>query len=140
MSDNVSQAEIYRAIKNVIHNDLGITKEYINNVIQDTVKTEINKLINNESFITSLIKGEVLHSIYNEDSKTWHLIRDASGWIKDEVTGTIVNEVKNKLEIRLKNDYEGHINLDEWEPVKDEESGRYMVHHKVELNKDRKDD
>lgn len=140
MSNNISQAEIYRAIKNVIHNDLGITKEYINNVIQDTVKKEIDKLINNESYIISLIKGEVLHSIYNEDSKTWHLIRDASGWIKDEVTGTIVNEVKNKLEIRLKDDYEGHINLDGWEPVKDEESGHYVVRHKVGLNKDRKDD
>lgn len=140
MSNNISQAEIYRAAKNVIHNDLGITKEYINNIVQDTVKAEVNKLLNNESYITSLIKGEVLRSIYNEDSKTWHLIRDASGWIKDEVTGTIVNEVKNKLEIRLKDDYEGHINLDEWEPVKDEESGHYVVRHKVGLNKDRKDD
>lgn len=140
MSDNVSQAEIYRAVKNVIHNDLGITKEYIDKVIQDTIKIELNKLMKDESYIISLIKGEVLRNIYNEDSKTWHLIRDASSWIKDEVTGIIVNEVKNKLEIRLKDDYEGHINLDEWEPVKDEESGHYVVRHKVGLNKDRKDD
>ena len=33
MSNNISQAEIYRAAKNVIHNDLGITKEYINNIV-----------------------------------------------------------------------------------------------------------
>ena len=140
MSNNISQAEIYRAAKNVIHNDLGITKEYINNIVQDTVKAEVNKLLNNESYIISLIKGEVLRSIYNEDSKTWHLIRDASSWIKDEVTGNIVNEVKNKLEIRLKDDYEGHINLDELEPVKDEESGHYVIRHKVGLNKNGKGD
>lgn len=51
MSDNVSQAEIYKEVKNVIHNDLGITKEYVDKVIQDTIKTEINKLIKDECFI-----------------------------------------------------------------------------------------
>ena len=34
MSNNISQAEIYRAAKNVIHNDLGITEEYIYELIQ----------------------------------------------------------------------------------------------------------
>lgn len=102
MSHNVSQAEIYRAIKNVIHNDLGITKEYINNVIQDTVKKEIDKLMKDEGFIYGLVEKEVMRSLHNKDANSWRTLHDASTFIKDEITSTILDEVKNKLEIKLK--------------------------------------
>ena len=102
MSDNVSQAEIYRAVKNVIHNDLGITKEYIDEVIQDTIKTEINKLMKDECFIYGLVEKEVMRSLHSKDANSWRTLHDASTFIKDEITSTILDEVKNKLEIRLK--------------------------------------
>lgn len=137
MSDNVSQAEIYRAIKNVIHNDLGITKDYIDKVIQDTVKTEINKLMKDECFIYGLVEKEVMRSLHNKDAGSWRTLHDASTFIKDEITSTILDEVKNKLEIRLKEDScEEEYDSDEWEPIKDKESGHYIVRHKVK----RKDD
>ena len=34
----------YHDIKNYIHNDLGITKEYIDRIIRETVNTEIHKI------------------------------------------------------------------------------------------------
>lgn len=137
MSDNVSQAEIYRAIKNVIHNDLGITKDYIDKVIQDTVKTEINKLMKDECFIYGLVEKEVMRSLHNKDAGSWRTLHDASTFIKDEITSTILDEVKNKLEIRLKDDsYEGNYNENDWEAVEDKESGHYIVRHII----NRKDD
>ena len=102
MSDNISQAEIYRAVKNVIHNDLGITKEYIDEVIQDTIKTEINKLMKDECFIYGLVEKEVMRSLHSKDAGSWRTLHDASTFIKDEITSIILDEVKNKLEIRLK--------------------------------------
>lgn len=102
MNNDISQAEIYRAVKNVIHNDLGITKEYIDKVIQDTIKTEINKLMKDECFIYGLVEKEVMRSLHNKDANSWRTLHDASTFIKDEITSTILDEVKNKLEIRLK--------------------------------------
>ena len=102
MNNDISQAEIYRAVKNVIHNDLGVTKEYINKVIQDTIKTEINKLMKDEGFIYGLVEKEVMRSLHNKDANSWRTLHDASTFIKDEITSTILDEVKNKLEIKLK--------------------------------------
>lgn len=132
MSDNVSQAEIYRAIKNVIHNDLGITKDYIDKVIQDTVKTEIAKLMKDECFIYGLVEKEVMRSLHNKDAGSWRTLHDASTFIKDEITSTILDEVKNRLEIKLKdNSDEENYNPDEWETIEDKKSGHYIVRHKI---------
>lgn len=132
MSNDISQAEIYRAAKNVIHNDLGITKEYIYEVIQKTVKDEINKLMSDEGFIRGLVEKEVARSLYRKDSSKWHTIYDAANYVEDKITSTILQTVKDKLVISLKEDeYEGNYDPNEWEPVKDEESGHFIVRHKV---------
>lgn len=69
---------IYREVKNVIHNDLGITKQYIDDIIKKTVKSEIDKLISDGCFIRELIENEI--------------------------NSTILEAVKDKLEIKLKED------------------------------------
>ena len=142
MSDNVSQAEIYRAAKNVIHNDLGITKEYIDKVIQDTVKTEINKLMKDECFIYGLVEKEVNRALYRKDDKSWHMIHDATNFIKNEINSAILSEVKNRLEIRLKDSENSRKLYDEDldEIVKYKESGHYAVLRKTDSIKDGKDD
>lgn len=127
--DNVSQAEIYRAVKNTIHNDLGITKEYIDEVIKDTVKKEIDLLMGDDCFIRGLVEKQVLWNIGKKSSTNWHILNDCSNWISEEINSTILNEVKNKLEIKLKDDYEGRVLPTE--VVQDTASGHYIVNHKV---------
>ncbi len=95
---------IYKEIKNVIHNDLGITKEYVDNVIKETVKNEISKLMNDDCFIRGLVEKEVMYGLRRKDESAWHTIHDASNFIKEEINSTILQMVKDKLEIRLKGD------------------------------------
>ena len=40
----------YKEIKNYIHNELGITKEYVDNIIVKTVQDEVKKVFNNEGY------------------------------------------------------------------------------------------
>lgn len=101
MDNDISQSEIYKATKNVIHNDLGITKEYVNDVIVKTVQDEVSKMLNDSSYIEGLIEGSVLRSIRKKDSKSWQLIANIVGWIDDEVTNAIVQDIKDRLEIKL---------------------------------------
>ena len=133
MSDNVSQAEIYRATKNVIHNDLNITKEYVDSVIQKTVKDEIAKLMNDECFIYGLVEKEVARSLYKKDNNKWHTIYDATNYIDDKITKTILETAKEKLVISLKSndEYQGNYDLAEFEPILDKESSHYVVVHKT---------
>lgn len=97
-------ASNYSDVKNFLHNELGITKEYVEEVIKDTVKKEISVLMGDECFIRGLVEKEVLGCIGRKDSKNWHIIHDCSNWISEEINNVILNEVKNKLEIRLKDD------------------------------------
>ena len=127
--NNISQAEIYRATKNVIHNDLGITKEYIVEVVEDTVKKEIDKLMGDDCFIRGLVEKQVLWNIGKKNSKNWHIVNDCSNWISEEINKTILEEVKNRLVIELKDDYDGRVLPTK--VVQDTTSGHYIVNHKV---------
>ena len=123
---------IYKEVKNAIHNDLGLTKEDIYDVVIETVKDEIDKLMNDEGFSRGLVEKEVARSLYRKDNSKWHTIYDAANYVEDKITSTILQTVKDKLVISLKEDeYEGNYDPNEWEPVKDEESGHFIVRHKV---------
>ena len=129
----MDEKNLYREVKNVIHNDLGITKEYIDEVIQKTVKDEINKLMGDECFIRGLVEKEFAHSLYRKDNDRWHTIYDASNYVEDKITSTILQKVKDKLVISLKDDdYEGSYDQNEFEPIKDKESSHYVVKHKTD--------
>lgn len=122
----------YSDVKNYIHNELGITKEYIDEVIKKTVQDEISKLMNDDCFIRGLVENEVARSLYKKDNNRWHTIYDAANYVDDKITSTILQTVKDKLVISLKEDeYEGNYDPDKWESVKDEESGHFIVRHKV---------
>lgn len=122
----------YSDVKNYIHNELGITKEYIDEVIKKTVQDEISKLMNDDCFIRGLIENEVARSLYKKDNNRWHTIYDASNYIEDKITKTILNTVKEKLVIGLKddNEYEGNYDVKDFNIVKDNVSGHYGVQRK----------
>lgn len=122
----------YSDVKNYIHNELGITKEYIDEVIKKTIQDEISKLMNDDCFIRGLIENEVARSLYKKDNNRWHTIYDASNYIEDKITKTILNTVKEKLVIGLKddNEYEGNYDVKDFNIVKDNVSGHYGVQRK----------
>ena len=122
----------YSDVKNYIHNELGITKEYIDEVIKKTIQDEISKLMNDDCFIRGLVENEVARSLYKKDNNRWHTIYDASNYIEDKITKTILNTVKEKLVIGLKddNEYEGNYDVKDFNIVKDNVSGHYGVQRK----------
>lgn len=102
--DDKESKNIYKEVKNVIHNDLGITKQYIDDVIKETVQTEIDKLINDGCFIRGLIENEVMEALKRKDNNGWRTLHDATTFITNEINSTILETVRNKLEIKLKED------------------------------------
>ena len=102
--DDKESKNIYKEVKNVIHNDLGITKQYIDDVIKETVQSEIDKLINDRCFIRGLIENEVMEALKRKDNNGWRTLHDATTFIKNEINSTILETVRNKLEIKLKED------------------------------------
>lgn len=94
----------YSDVKNYIHNELGITKEYVNEVIEKTVKDEISKMMSDKDYIYGLVEKQVLNGLKRNSNNTWHILTDCSNWIEEEIKTTILKEVKDKLEIKLKED------------------------------------
>ena len=99
MKNNVA----YKDIKNYIHNELGITKEYVQDVIREIVAIEVDKKFNDEEYIKNEVRRIIVYELNNEiDKSHWHTIHDLSSLVKDEITKTIMEEVKNKVVISLK--------------------------------------
>ena len=60
------------------------------NLFKKTVKDEIDKLMNDEGFICGLVEKEVSRSLYKKDNNKWHTIYDASNYVDDKITSTIL--------------------------------------------------
>ena len=96
----------YKEIKNYIHNELGITKEYIDSIIVKTVQDEVKKVFNNEGYVRDVIIKTIDREVRREvcGESGWHTIYDMNSMIKDEILSAIVKEVKDKVIISLKGD------------------------------------
>ena len=96
----------YKEIKNYLHNELGITKEYIDSIIVKTVQDEVKKVFNNEGYVRDVIIKTIDREVRREvcGESGWHTIHDMNSMIKDEILSIIVKEVKDKVIIRLKED------------------------------------
>ena len=96
----------YKEIKNYIHNELGITKEYVDSIIVKTVQDEVKKVFNNEGYVRDVIIKTIDREVRREEcgESGWHTIHDMNSMIKDEILSIIVKEVKDKVIISLKED------------------------------------
>ena len=94
----------YKEIKNYIHNELGITKEYIDSIIVKTVQDEVKKVFNNEGYVRDIIIKTIDREVRREvcGESGWHTIQDMNSMIKDGILSIIVKEVKDKVIISLK--------------------------------------
>ena len=95
----------YSDVKNYIHNDLGISKEYVEEVIIKTIKDEIEELFKDESRLTYIIEGIIQRTIKEDRHKTlYHLLLNFDSLLDRRITETVFNEVKSRLKIELVGD------------------------------------
>lgn len=92
----------YSDVKNYIHNDLSITKEYIEEVILKTIKDEINRLFTDEERLRVILERIVKQTIKKDEHKTlYHLLINFDSLIDEKITQALFDEVKSKLKIQL---------------------------------------
>jgi hypothetical protein len=101
----------YKEVKNVIHNDVGITKEEILNVFREVAKDEIGKLVSeNSNFLYNslreIVQNEMVNAVsehrYPRISGHMHHYRGSQGRgidsFKDFVSGVMKEEIARKME------------------------------------------
>lgn len=111
----------YKEVKNLVHNDFGISKEDVQAIIEKTVKNEIKKFFNDESrlhsFMMSYIKELLKEDYENPKYKQVFMINNL---IYDNVCSEIGRMVKENLKISVglnKNNLETY-ELDEVNPFR----------------------
>jgi hypothetical protein len=95
----------YKEVKNVIHNDIGITKEEILEVFRQVAKNEIQKIVSEKSdfidqSIKEIIRDEMMNAVndhkYPKIRKNyWNYTKDNS--FKDYITGVMKEEIVRSL-------------------------------------------
>ena len=92
----------YSDVKNYIHNELGIKKEYVEEIILKTVKDEINKLFTDEERLQVILERIVRQTIKKDEHKIlYHVLINFDSLLDEKITQTVFNEVKSKLKIEL---------------------------------------
>lgn len=92
----------YSDVKNYLHNDLGISKEYVKETILKTIQEEISKLFKDSSRLEYLIRDMIKKEIKHDDHKIlYRTLRDVNGLIEDTLTDTVINEIKNKVKLSI---------------------------------------
>ena len=92
----------YKEVKNYLHNELNITKQYIEDLIKYEIQSQVSDLVNDKNYIETLIENAVQRELKRKKSESWHWIYDTTAMIENTIIKTIVDEVHNKIEIKLK--------------------------------------
>ena len=92
----------YKEVKNLIHNDMQITKDDIKNIIIDTVKDEVAKIMQDEQFIESIIRSQ-LKSILNTEytNPKYKKLFSLNELIYDNVCSEISKMVSDNIKISV---------------------------------------
>lgn len=95
----------YKQVKNHIHNTLGIDKEYVQNVIRETVRDEVQKLLGDEEVLSKMIAsyvGDAVNSVYGylppAQKKRSEYIRDV---IRGQIMTAIGQHVLSRLDVSV---------------------------------------
>lgn len=96
----------YNDIKNYIHNELGVTKEYVDDIIRKTVVDEIHKILNDEPRIKQVIEDEIVRccKIYKSDGTRRSFVISVMDDIYNKIDKTIHEEVRKRLIVELRSD------------------------------------
>lgn len=93
-----------KELLNYIHNDLGISKEEIHDLIMDTIKKEVSKIVSNQSYIEGLISKEILRQIKYENGARGRnfYVLNTMDTIYNRIDQEIHKIVCERLQITLK--------------------------------------
>jgi hypothetical protein len=99
----------YQEVRNVIHNEMGVTKEEILEIFKQVAKDEIQKIVSEKStFIRESIREVIRQEMINSVSEHKYPKVNGHMWIygsrggensfKDYVAGVMKEEIINRLE------------------------------------------
>lgn len=92
----------YLEVKNYIHNELGINKGYIQDVIKETVCSEVAKLMKDTGFLNGIIKSQVKDILNKEYTKpNYQKLFSLNELIYDKVCQEISKTVSNNIQIKV---------------------------------------
>ena len=96
----------YKELKNILHNDLKITKAEIHNKIMDAISDivykEVDKALHDKAYIEDLVKGYISAEIRRDDYQRRSYLHCALDEIYHKIDTVIHEEVCNRLVIELK--------------------------------------
>ena len=99
----------YKEIKNYIHNDLKITKEDINKIIETTIEKQISILLKDESFINTIVSNHINYLFRHGEYKKpyYDRISDINEFIYngliDELGKVVHDNIKIKVGLKTDN-------------------------------------
>jgi len=102
----ITSNDLYKAVKNYLHNDLGmsstINKEYIDKVIEAAVGKRVEQLFNDETVINRIIERKIADVIVHGD-KSWmgRVDRSFHAVVLDQIKKAVQEEVTKKLNIAI---------------------------------------
>ncbi|MCE8774406.1 hypothetical protein [Bacteroides caccae] len=94
----MSRSKEYKAVKNYIHNELGLSRDYIREIMIPLIKEEVNRVFRNtygddvslENWIRNMVNDEIKQRDFNIVKL---LCKEV---IKDELAGRIEIMIKEK--------------------------------------------
>lgn len=93
----------YKEIKNYIHNELKMSKEDIQKIIQKEIKDQISALLNDSSFIESMINNHItaLLKDKNYNNPRYRTITDINSMIYDGLIDELGKVVHDNIKIKI---------------------------------------
>lgn len=102
--------ETYSAIKNYIHNELGITKGEIRKeilgAINETVKKQVDIVLNDKKLLSTIVEKELLRNLKKNSECNKYLIGTVSE-VYRKIDSEIYKRVVNNLKIEYIEDTRG---------------------------------
>lgn len=93
----------YKNMKNYIHNDLKITKEDIEILIQKEIKNQISDLLKDESFVQNMIHNHIIAILKdkNYNNPSYRIITDINSMIYDGLIEELGKVVHDNIKIKV---------------------------------------
>lgn len=93
----------YKEVKNYIHNDLKISKQDIQDLIQNEIRTQISELLKDTSFIQSMIYNHISSILKdkNYNNPRYRTITDINSFIYDGLIDELGKVVHDNIKIKV---------------------------------------
>jgi len=101
----------YKEVRNIIHNEVGVTKEEVLDVFREIAREEIHKIVdNNRPFIyktiTQVVENEMVAAVQENrypkvNGHMWYYGKESRDNFKDFVAGVMKEEIIRNLEHRF---------------------------------------